>query len=312
MERGQENQEQIIFDALGEWPVLNKKILNPFRPDRSPKAYFRMSKGRIRLMDHAAPQHSNLDCWDIYMRVHGCTFKEAMEKYERPKVVQNKMYRIDDVEIRVEYDLCDWTGQGEQYWAEYGISTEQLEKDGVGQCSFYRFNSRRSPNLFIEHYPTDPCFAMNLLGRTKIYRPMTEEREQKWTSDFTSELFWYIRASQEPSERAFVGSSYKDIRCVANACPVDCVALGNSETVRAEALAGFGLMKLLKGYKEVLVGMDFDRAGTESMGSWSKALSFHGIPHRLFVREPIEGCKDYAELRKDRPETFFSIVNSMI
>jgi hypothetical protein len=303
------NEEQVIFDATGIWPVHRRKIRNPLRRDRSPGAYFFYKNGKWRLIDHASPQHSGLDCWDIYCHIHNCTFKEAISKYDQnPTVVTNKRYELEDVEVRIVYDVCDWTEEGRKYWTEYGIDVDQLEVDGVCQVSFYKFNSRRSPDLWIEHYPTDPTFALNLMGRTKVYRPLAEDRVLKWTSDFQEGMYWYIRNSSEPSQSIFVGSSYKDIRCVANSCEMDCIAMAVSEGIRAEKLAGLPLMKMLKGYSEVVVGLDFDDAGHKAIREWERALKYHDIPFRGLYLEPFGRDKDYADLRKRNYSLFLDVL----
>lgn len=306
------NEEQVIFDATGIWPVHKRKIRNPLRADRNPGAYFLYRNGRWRLIDHASPQHSGLDCWDIYCRVHNCSFKEAISKYDHKNVVTNKRYEVEDVEVRIFYDVCEWSEEGKSYWAEYGIYTPQLEEDGVCQASFYKFNSRRSPDLWIENYPTDPTFVLSLMDRSKVYRPLAEDRKTKWTSDVQEQMYWLIRASQEPSQSIFVGSSYKDIRCVANACRMDCLAMGVSESVRAEKLAGFPLMKMLKGYSEVVVGLDFDDAGHRGIREWERALKYHNIPCRGIYVSPFGEGKDYADLRKNNYTLFLDVLSEFV
>jgi len=315
------NQEQVIFDALGFWPMPKKRIRSPFRNDRTPSAYFDYKKGKLVFFDWADPDNNKLDCWDIYMRAKNCTFAEAVRGYDvAPKVDLPRFY-MDDEEVRIHFDVCDYTEEAEDYWAQFGITTKQLASDGVFQCSYYRFNSKMGKELFIEKEPEDICFAMVLkcpLGgeRTKIYRPLAKDKKHKWTSDFTPDMFWYNRCGAEMSSSVFIGSSYKDIRVVGNLYDVDCIAPAVSETCNASTLAGMPLMKLLKKYEEVIVGMDFDSAGHKSMHQWSKALKFHSINHRLrLVKELSDGnggsIKDYADLYKYDQNEFYIKLSSL-
>ncbi len=310
------NQEEVIFRALGFFPVMKKKIVNPFRSDRTPGAYFMYKRGKIRLRDHASPEFDGWDCWDIYQRIFalpsvsdalkhyhngGCAPAETLPRFER-----------DVEEFRLTYAPIEWDQEAINYWDDYEISLSDLSIDGIKQIGSYSFKNREG--LYTQIIPDDICFALPILDRTKIYRPLVEDRSRKWMSDFKAELFWHLRYGNDVAPVGFVGSSYKDIRVVFNAATneLDCYAPGVSETALATQIAAWPIMSRLREHSLVLIGMDFDRAGREAAINWSKALAFHKINHIILEQEELKVgdrvLKDYADVKKYTGPLFRDVV----
>lgn len=304
-------QEDVIQKATGINPIPGRRIRNPLREDRTPKAFFAWRKGKLRLQDYADPKTHGLDCWDIYMKVFRLPDLNAAVCHYTGNVPVKKVpfprYFPPTTEFRVEFDVIQFDEQGLAYWADYGITEEQLITDGVRQLGSYSFKSRSSDSLTITVIPEDICFALPTInGRNKVYRPLAADPKDKWKADTIPGQMWLLRRSEQPSEQAFITSSYKDGRVVFNYLEFDVFAPAVTESAPAEDIAGWGLMRQLKGYKFVTIGMDFDAAGHKAEAQWSAALKFHDIPHKIMgVQElNVDGhrIKDYAAMRKRFPE----------
>lgn len=310
-------QESVIMRAVGFEPIPGRRIRNPLRSDRTPKAFFAWRNGKLRLQDYAHPPTHGLDCWDIYMKVYRlpdlnaaiCHFTGdvPIEKVPYPRFIPST------VEFRLSIDIIQFDAEGLSYWEQFGITESQLISDGVRQLGSYSFKSKSSENLTIQIIPDDICFSLPPInGRLKVYRPLAADPKDKWKADTIPGQMWLLRRSDEPSPECFITSSYKDARVVFNNSSMDVWAPAVTEGAPAETIAGWGLMKQLKDYDFVYIGMDFDNAGHRAEDQWSAALAFHKIPHKkMSIQELNEGgkrIKDYAELMRVFPERMKLIV----
>lgn len=307
-------QEEIIRRAVGFEPILKKKIINPLRPrDKSPGAYFIRKQGIIRLIDHASPENSGLDCWDIYMRMTGKTFPEAKDDIfgkDRERTALGipglTPWRIPIYDYRMTCDWIDFSQEGLDYWAAYGITEEQLIHDGVRQVGSYSGSTVNSDTLWRMLVPDDICFMLPMLnGRMKLYRPLTPIKSTKWKSDIHFGDMWYLRSSEEATEVADICTSYKDARVVFNAQDgeVDVYGQAGGEATKIKDIAGFSIMPILKRrHKRIRIKGDFDSAGRKSADAWKHALNFHQIPCEIVHHEELivgdKVLKDYADLKK--------------
>ena len=247
------------------------------------------------------------------MRVTGKSLPEAQDDIlgkdrERKEVCPKglKIFRMPEFEYRIIADYIDFDQEGLEYWAAYGITREQLIHDGVRQVGSFSGRSTISDGSWRMIIPDDICFQLPIVnGRRKIYRPLAAKHAHKWKSDVIYGDMWYLRSGEEATEVADICTSYKDARVVFNAQggEVDVYGQAGGEPNRAEDIAGFGIMKILKQrHRLIRLKGDFDEAGMASMQAWHHALKFHSIEHQIIAQEPVvvgdKVLKDYADLKK--------------
>lgn len=311
------SQEEVVFRALGFYPIIRRKFTNPLRKDRRPGAYFAYKNGRLRLYDHGDSYFHRMDCWDIYQHVFSLSsVSDALKHFHGNGVIaesQLPRYDPEQIEFKLQYAPIDWDEDGLAYWDDYGISHKDLVIDNICQVGSYSYINKEG--LRIQVIPNDVCFALPNSGKVKIYRPTTLDRSRKWMSDYTEDLFWYLRSGEDVAPVGFIGSSYKDIRVIFNSVEVDAYAPGVSETALATQIAAWPIITRLREHDVVLIGMDFDRAGIEAATNWSQALSFHKINHIILPFEELNAdsrvLKDYADVKKFSP-TYFKQIQKFI
>lgn len=162
------------IDQLSLWrSVLNmplleigQKFCNPLRVDRRPGCRIYEWNGWLYLQDYGHP---------IF---HGKTVF-AISKFTNTKLEYDTQSQITYPKkdpFKLNYFPKEFTVVDKVYWEQYGISTQQLKSEKIDSVYQYSYYDK-------EIYPADPSFAINVLSKTKLYRPFSEWH--KHLADFT-------------------------------------------------------------------------------------------------------------------------------
>lgn len=214
------SHEQIFQLAIGIYPEVGKAYFSPFRSnDKRPGVRFNYRGGYLRMYDHG----SGIIGWNAYDLV---AYKLTGQRIpssnpERKRVFDQVMafikshyggpikppiYQEKKFEFQLEVKFSSLNTETLEYYAEHGITKENLIDDRVTGCEYYQYNTSMFPYLFNRHYPIGRCAVIWVGGSKKIARPGSFLTDCK-QNDFH---YWDLGGA------LFILGGYKDGRVMAN------------------------------------------------------------------------------------------------
>lgn len=278
-------QESIVLRVTGIDPRFTGRFRNPFREDKNPSCFWQWYNGYLRLVDNSDRRYFNYNCWDMVMEKHNCDFKEAKKLVSSwnmgmPTKVQTPE---DNFEPHVEWTTRAWNSRDAAYWGQYGIRIMQLESDEVQPIKHYRFNSRRFPTKYFNHFPAQ-AYAIPAKDKIKIYAPY--EDPKFITNSKNNDLFF---TGYPISDVLFIASSYKDGRVLMN------LGLSVRGLQGETMIPDEHIINAMTKKATVYVALDGDEAGIENTKRFVKEMP--NVKPFFFPEELRKYGKDYAEVR---------------
>lgn len=325
--------EETVFKLVVEDVVLDKKKLYraPYRNDHSPKCYFEVGRnGRLHFVDFADPTRIRKDCFGLIEAYYGLSKVEALHYIDQQlglgisngdKVIVKKVeipetikHRSEYREKRIEYSRRPFDLRDRGFWyAQYGITREELKGDGVFPISYYRFETKDGAICDIR--PMDICYIYTEFAnnKMKIYRP-TGSSTEKWLTNCSKNDIGGVKHIDYTKDYLVITKSYKDYRVLRNA-GVNTVWFQNEGMIPdKEVLEHYKLLS----FGKVYIWFDNDSTGLsagikvkETLLSYNVKLSLTSIIIPIPLRTE-HGVKDPADYRKYNQEEFHKFIHTKI
>jgi hypothetical protein len=166
--------------------VSEKSVFsNPLRTDRDPSCnFFRGGDGRLRLIDHSGWFKG--DCFDLVMKMNGCTYKQAIQiiwndftagtrsvKFTPEHFAKQAVYK-ERATILIK--KLPWNSTTLEYWRRFHIGQETLEKFDVHPLAkVWVGKNTYKQNEVAEWSNSNPVFGYRFAkGQWKIYQPLVK------------------------------------------------------------------------------------------------------------------------------------------
>lgn len=123
--------EESIFEYIfGHKINLHDKYKAPYREDKTGSCSFWYNReGKLKFID---PSYGlNEDCFGVYMRIHQCSFSEAIKRIAEEVNVNEKVQREykkiqNNFKREYKYELENWNDVNLAYWKNNSISIDTL------------------------------------------------------------------------------------------------------------------------------------------------------------------------------------------
>jgi 5S rRNA maturation endonuclease (ribonuclease M5) len=229
--------------------------------------------GEMRHKDMAYPDDERFSggAVDFVMSRYGLSYGKALEKISQDFCLLEgeKVYReITDKYVKPVMDIkrsCfiqvsarGWEKRDVQYWEQFGIGVEQLNKENVYPLKEAFINRK---NVFSEsESKKEIAYIYRYTNGFKLYYP-TREKSEKWKNNIKSNVVEGLE-KVNGQEKVIITKSKKD-KIVLNNClePFHVLVL----SVQNECAAGITpeLLNRLKG-KQIYIGFDCDDPGRKA------------------------------------------------
>ena len=234
---------------------------SPFREDKNPSfGIFRSRKtGKLLFKDHG-----NGQCGDVIKFVElytGLTnYNDILKRIvtdlsikNNTKLKSTKEYEPTETVIGIVRQ--DWTDIDKQYWSQFGITLDTLNKFNVSSIKYYLCNG-----IVKGIYKEDnPMFAYKIYDHFKIYRPLAD-KYTKWRNNLSEADIQGFQQLPEKGELLIITKSLKDVMCLYE-MGIPAVSPSSESTFIPDK----ALEVLKKRFKRILICFDRDNSGIKNM-----------------------------------------------
>lgn len=293
---------QSIFNHyFGPFVCYRKSYPSIFRKDSTPSTgFFVNGQGEVVYSDLATGEKWGAIAF--VMKLYNITFQEAIEKIARDfgitqgsnqaepvaRIVKQKIAPKEDKIIEI--TTSGWNTANLQFWKDYHISQDELEKHKIFPVNKLFINGFQVKNdnnygrfAFLFQTPQKEYL--------KIYSPY--EKEFKWISNCPLKIPFGHEDLEYKSDTLIITKSLKDmITC--RKFFSDVIALQN------ESLAAFDdelLMPIIEKYKTIIVWFDCDKAGVKALEPYKeKGFITYSFPKKFLgfnVKDPSDFVKKW-------------------
>jgi DNA primase len=267
---------------FGDFKV-SKSYHSCFRQDIKKSSAFIISKdGDIIYKDFAL--NETYDCISFVMRLLGLKYHEAVKQIavdfnlipgERSKnkeaIVHTNLQNKKKEEKRLRVDAVRFKKHHLEYWAQYGITAEELIKNNIYAVTSLYINEWRVPVKSPEILRFAYLIKKDGRDYLKIYTPYASD--YKWVTNAPLNVPWGIDELPNKSNTLIITKSLKD-KVVLNKYFTDVIALQNESM---SALDKDVALALKKCYKHIYIWFDCDRPGIKAANAYKKAYGFTPI-----------------------------------
>lgn len=203
--------DDLVFSYyLGEKLVMGRMYQSPFRDDRNPSCSFFMShNGKILFRDFGIGK--TYSAIDFVKDKFKCDYITALKTISNDK---EKINSLQSPEKRLEKDFTigvvgDLLSKYLDYWKEYGIERETLDRYGVKAAS----SIYRNDELYAKATYQSPIFVYTFPSRrVRIYRPRS--RTKKWYGNANELDIGGLVQLNSKGTILFITSSIKDVMVI--------------------------------------------------------------------------------------------------
>lgn len=257
---------------------------SPFREDKNPSfGIFRSRKtGKLLFKDHG-----NGQCGDVIKFVElytGLTnYNDILKRIvtdlsikNNTKLKSTKEYEPTETVIGIVRQ--DWTDIDKQYWSQFGITLDTLNKFNVSSIKYYLCNG-----IVKGIYKEDnPMFAYKVYDHFKIYRPLAD-KYTKWRNNLSEADIQGFQQLPEKGELLIITKSLKDVMCLYE-MGIPAVSPSSESTF----IPNKALEVLKKRFKRILICFDRDNSGIKNMRKISLKTGLNGfLVHKKYKSKDI-------------------------
>lgn len=273
--------QQLVFGA-----TLEKNFVSPFRQDRKPGCWLTEKNGHLYYHDPKDNLRNGKGVavlWAIQNNVNLYVAIQQICLGFKPN--QTKFsFTLPKKKVDMTFELRFWEDYDEEYWSEYKLTAQDLEKGSPGlfPCMYVQFWSDKL-KTYIRKYSnkTEPLYVYIWKDTFKVYSPLSERR---FLGTSTGLDYYYYNSGQS---ELWISSGGKDAKVLHNHGK-DSFAL-NGERFNPNLLPQF-----VFNYEKVIVALDNDSTGILASSKMSLFLTSKGVNNKIIL--PTK--KDWAEEEK--------------
>ena len=257
---------------------------SPFRKDKNPSFGIFQSKktGKLLFKDHG-----NGECGDVIKFVElytGLTnYNDVLNRIVSDMSITNntklksiKKYESNETIIGVVRQ--DWTDIDINYWSQFSITLDTLNKFNVSSIKYYLCNGIVK-GIYKEN---NPMYAYKVYDHFKIYRPYAD-KYTKWRNNLSETDIQGFQQLPSKGDLLIITKSLKDVMCLYEMGYYAISSSSESTFIPDKAL---NLLK--KRFKRILLCFDRDKAGCKNMRKISLKTGLNGfLIHKKFKAKDI-------------------------
>ena len=257
---------------------------SPFRKDKNPSFGIFQSKktGKLLFKDHG-----NGECGDVIKFVElytGLTnYNDVLNRIVSDMSITNntklksiKKYESNETVIGVVRQ--DWTDIDINYWLQFGITLDTLNKFNVSSIKYYLCNGIVK-GIYKEN---NPMYAYKVYDHFKIYRPYAD-KYTKWRNNLSETDIQGFQQLPSKGDLLIITKSLKDVMCL-----YEMGYYAISPSSESTFIPGKALNLLKKRFKRILLCFDRDKAGCKNMRKISLKTGLNGfLIHKKFKAKDI-------------------------
>lgn len=284
------SEEDIFMRYCVDCDLDGGMFCSTLRDDRNPTCkMYKSSSGQLRYKDFG--NGDNFQCWDYVIEKFSCTFQEALNIISndfnisecvvnvKPKViVLNDEFKPKP---RIEIVKQPWSISDFEYWNQFGINFELLDKYNVFSIKsalLYKDNKR----YIFESKKNFPKYAYIFYDSTKIYSPYSSKLE-KWLFDGEMDNIEGFDQLDEFSEIIILTKSLKDVMCY-RVLGYNAISLPSESSRLTNSILG----RLKSKCSKLVINLDNDKQGILAT---SKILEKHNF--KSFYIDKTKDLSDY-------------------
>lgn len=267
-------EEEVFELVFGELPEELEYVTSPFREDSHPSCWFEVNpdNGELRFCDFANYQTikgvrmNNIGCFDAVM-VHFNirNFYETLKYVKARLITGRNLYRMtiqekiklkprNRREVIIKPVKREFEQRDARYWKQFGISSQNLQKDKVYAVRFYKMYNTKSGDFTSRLDTLTYCFNDFGGDRVKLYSPL--RNKYKFVTNCTANDIGGISQVSMLDTYLVISKSYKDFRVLKN-MGINTVWFQNEGMVPDDDI----LIPLVRRFARVYVFFDNDKPG---------------------------------------------------
>ena len=257
---------------------------SPFRKDKNPSFGIFQSKktGKLLFKDHG-----NGECGDVIKFVElytGLTnYNDVLNRIVSDMSITNntklksiKKYESNETIIGVVRQ--DWTDIDINYWSQFSITLDTLNKFNVSSIKYYLCNGIVK-GIYKEN---NPMYAYKVYDHFKIYRPYAD-KYTKWRNNLSETDIQGFQQLPSKGDLLIITKSLKDVMCL-----YEMGYYAISPSSESTFIPDKALNLLKKRFKRILLCFDRDKAGCKNMRKISVKTGLNGfLVHKKYHSKDI-------------------------
>jgi len=217
---------------------LGMKFKHPYRKDSNPSFAVFFGTKLLKLMYKDFGTDESGDCFKLVSKLFGLTYSEAVVKVAGDfgligdRIITKKQMQeatqfkeeFKAKEYLIQVDIRKMNTEELAYWAQFGITKEDLNKDHIYAINKLWINKNKmilNPNKlhFAYHFPK--------IGKWKIYSP--DDEEKKWFGNVPNTTMEGIEDIPDMPISVIITKSRKDRIILSKIYPVVCSCQNEAE-----------------------------------------------------------------------------------
>ena len=218
-------EKDIMQFYWGEYIEDNRAVYkNPMRTDSHGSCYFKWYKNKYVFTDRGGGIEANFDCFTYVRWLYNCGFYEALTRINdemvlgaRNKLLQSSTIKevkksVKVIQTNFKVETRDWNQADLDYWSQFGISIENLNKICKPVQNYKSNAGSFSFKLKYEYNPKDPCYVFIFGKRMKLYQPLS--KVNKWKSNIKNTDIFGLKELPHFGDTLYITSGAKDMLCL--------------------------------------------------------------------------------------------------
>lgn len=284
--------------------IMGKVYPSVFRKDKDPSCGFFIHKGTGALLYNDIAQGEKLNCIQFVMKMFGLKYYAAINKIaadfgliEGKKIVsddwlkdsENFEEEIKREEVLLQFTHKSFTKEDLEYWAQYEITKEDLEREGIFSVDSLFLNKREIKNFRNEIRFAYPI-RKNGETRVKIYTPYSTTI--KWLSSIPNDWCFGLNSLKFESDTVFITKSRKD-ELVLKKIFTDVISVQN-ESEQSLNLKVINFLDIH--YKNKIIVFDADPPGVKACKKFNdKGFGYFNTPRQDYEKYSITDPSDFVK-----------------
>lgn len=285
--------DEVIYNFyLGFYPSLNQKFKSPFKQEKDPSFCFFIKNGKVLYKDFSTGAFG--DSVELVKQLYSIDYINAIKKIckdiksmrvDNNPIKYKKLDKKDTEKSTIEVVIRDFNKFDLEYWNQYYITKELLEKYDIKACKEVWLNDKP----FYVYKKNNPSYRFKIGKLYKVYQPLSENKKTKWLSNFDLDIiqgFTQLRYNNT----LIITKSYKDIIILNEFYNKSVIALNSEGNHIPDKILNYLKLK----FNNIICFYDNDEAGIKYMERNKEVYGFEYCYFKeKFLKNNIKDPSDY-------------------